>query len=122
MFLIVCFNPRKSVFQTQQLKNSKIMQNDLIIINDYCERCDIEPDFVLMLGEGGLIDVEIIGNTGYFPASQLGELERYTHLYYDLSINIEGIDAIRHLLRRIEDLQERVRKLENELHFYTIGN
>ena len=80
------------------------MQNDLIIINDYCERCDIEPDFVLMLGEGGLIDVEIIGNTGYFPASQLGELERYTHL------------------RRIEDLQERVRKLENELHFYTIGN
>ena len=62
------------------------MQNDLIIINDYCERCDIEPDFVLMLGEGGLIDVEIIGNTGYFPASQLGELERYTHLYYDLSI------------------------------------
>ena len=51
-------------------------------------------------------------------ASQLGELERYTHLYYDLSINIEGIDAIRHLLRRIEDLQERVRKLENELHFY----
>ena len=86
------------------------MQNDLIIINDYCERCDIEPDFVLMLGEGGLIDVEIIGNTGYFPASQLGELERYTH------------DAIRHLLRRIEDLQERVRKLENELHFYTIGN
>lgn len=98
------------------------MQNDLIIINDYCERCDIEPDFVLMLGEGGLIDVEIIGNTGYFPASQLGELERYTHLYYDLSINIEGIDAIRHLLRRIEDLQEHVRKLENELHFYTIGN
>ena len=80
------------------------MQTDLIIINDYCARCDIEPDFVRMLGEGG--------------ASQLGELERYTHLYYDLSINIEGIDAIRHLLRRIEDLQERVRKLENELHFY----
>ncbi len=94
------------------------MQNDLIIIKDYCSQCNIEPDFVLMLGEGGLINVEIIDNTGYFPASQLSELERYTHLYYDLSINIEGIDAIRHLLQRIEDLQERVRKLENELHFY----
>ena len=91
------------------------MQTDLIIINDYCARCDIEPDFVRMLGEGGLIDVEMIDDTDCFPASQLGELERYTHLYYDLSINIEGI---RHLLRRIEDLQERVRKLENELHFY----
>ena len=80
------------------------MQNDLIIIKDYCSQCNIEPDFVLMLGEGGLINVEIIDNTGYFPASQLSELERYTHLYYDLSINIEGIDAIRHLLQRIEDL------------------
>ena len=78
------------------------MQTDLIIINDYCTRCDIEPDFVRMLGEGGLIDVEMIDDTDCFPASQLGELERYTHLYYDLSINIEG----------------RVRKLENELHFY----
>lgn len=94
------------------------MRNDLIVINDYCARCDIEPSFVLMLGEGGLIDVEMIDNTGYFPASQLEELERYTHLYYDLSINIEGIDAIRYLLQRIEDLQERVRKLENELRFY----
>lgn len=94
------------------------MQTDLIIINDYCARCDIEPDFVRMLGEGGLIDVEMIDDTDCFPVSQLGELERYTHLYYDLSINIEGIDAIRHLLRRIENLQERVRKLENELHFY----
>ena len=66
------------------------MQTDLIIINDYCARCDIEPDFVRMLGEGGLIDVEMIDDTDCFPASQLGELERYTHLYYDLSINIEG--------------------------------
>lgn len=74
------------------------MQNDLIIINDYCTHCNIEPDFILMLGEDGLIDIEVIDDTSYFPASQLNELERYTHLYYDLSINIEGIDAIRHLL------------------------
>ena len=55
-----------------KLKNLKIMQTDLIIINDYCTRCDIEPDFVRMLGEGGLIDVEMIDDTDCFPASQLG--------------------------------------------------
>ena len=38
----------------------------------------------------------------YLPASQLAELERYTHLYYDLSINIAGIDAIHHMLERID--------------------
>ena len=94
------------------------MQNDLIIIRDYCRRCNIEPDFVMMLGEDGLIDIEIRNNVSYFPAEQLNELERYAHLYYDLSINIEGIDAIRHLLARVEDLQQKVRRLENELRFY----
>ena len=94
------------------------MQNDLIIINDYCHQCNIEPDFVLMLGEGGLINIEVIDNTQYFPASQLNDMERYAHLYYDLSINMEGIDAIRHLLHRIESLQQRVRTLEQELRFY----
>ena len=94
------------------------MQNDLIIINDYCTHCNIEPDFVLMLGEGGLIDIEVIDNTSYFPASQLNELEKYTHLYYDLSINIAGIDAIHHMLERIELLQQEVRSLRNELEFY----
>lgn len=94
------------------------MQNDLIIISDYCSRCNIEPDFVMMLGEDGLIDIEIQNNVSYFPAEQLNELERYAHLYYDLSINIEGIDAIRHLLARVEDLQQKVRRLENELRFY----
>ncbi|WP_072530645.1 chaperone modulator CbpM [Bacteroides ilei] len=94
------------------------MQNDLIIINDYCSHCNIEPDFILMLGEDGLINIQEINDNHCFPASQLNELERYAHLYYDLSINIEGIDAIRHLLERIEDLQRRVRLLEDELHFY----
>ena len=94
------------------------MQNDLIIISDYCSRCNIEPDFVMMLGEDGLIDIEIRNNVSYFPAEQLNELERYAHLYYDLSINMEGIDAIRHLLARVEDLQQKVRRLENELRFY----
>lgn len=94
------------------------MQNDLIIITDYCSQCNIEPDFVLMLGEDGLINIEYIDNTRCFSASQLNDLERYAHLYYDLSINIEGIDAIRHLLNRVETLQKRVRFLENELRFY----
>ncbi|WP_300725998.1 chaperone modulator CbpM [uncultured Bacteroides sp.] len=94
------------------------MQNDLIIINDYCSHCNIEPDFILMLGEDGLINIQVIDNTNYFPASQLSDLERYAHLYYDLSINVAGIDAIHNLLDRIEALQRRVRYLENELRFY----
>ena len=86
------------------------MQTDLIIINDYCDRCHVDPSFIVELEEDGLINVQVIGEERYIPVSQLAELERYTHLYYDLSIN--------HMLERIESLQHQVRSLKSELQFY----
>lgn len=94
------------------------MQTDLIIINDYCDRCHVDPSFIVELAEDGLIEVQVIDEERYFPASQLAEVERYIHLYYDLSINVAGIDAIHHMLERIEDLQREIRSLKNELRFY----
>jgi chaperone modulatory protein CbpM len=76
------------------------------------------PSFIMELEEDGLIEVRVIDEERYLPTSQLAELERYTHLYYDLSINIAGIDAIHHMLERIELLQQEVRSLRNELEFY----
>ena len=94
------------------------MQTDLIIINDYCDRSHVDPSFIVELAEDGLIEVQVIDEERYLPVSQLAELERYTHLYYDLSINIAGIDAIHHMLDRIENLQREVRMLKGELRFY----
>lgn len=94
------------------------MQTDLIIINDYCDRCQVDPSFIVELADDGLIDVRVIDEERYLPASQLAELERYTHLYYDLSINVAGIDAIHHMLERIENLQREIRSLRDELRFY----
>lgn len=94
------------------------MQTDLIIINDFCNRCHVDPSFIMELEEDGLIEIRVIDEERYLSVSQLAELERYAHLYYDLSINIAGIDAIRHMLKRIEQLQQEVRSLKNELGFY----
>ena len=94
------------------------MQTDLIIINDYCDRCQVDPSFIVELADDGLIDIRVIDEERYLPASQLAELERYTHLYYDLSINVAGIDAIHHMLERIENLQREIRSLRDELRFY----
>lgn len=91
------------------------MQTDWIILSDYCEKCHIEPSFVLLLEEGGLITVQSIEGKRSFPASQLRELEQYTRMYYDLSINMEGIDAIHHLLGRIAALQSEIRYLKSRL-------
>ena len=54
----------------------------------------------------------------YLFASQLRDVERYARLYYDLSINIEGIEAIHHLLDRMNGLREEVRTLRSRLRLY----
>ena len=94
------------------------MQTDLIIINDYCRICHIEPSFIDQLEQDGLIETRTIDGEKYFSSSQLHDIERYTRLYYDLSINIEGIDAIFHLLQRISIMQHEIKELEIRLKLY----
>lgn len=91
------------------------MEKNWIIINEYCEKSHTDRDFLDLLKESGLIEIQDIDGQPCLPDTQLGDLERYCHLYYDLSINIEGIDAIRHMLARIEDLQREVHRLRRQL-------
>lgn len=78
----------------------------------------MDPSFFILLEEGGLINVYVEEGEKYFPASQLADLERYTRMYYDLSINIEGIDAIHHMLERMKNLQAEIETLKNRLRLY----
>lgn len=94
------------------------MQTDLIIVSDYCDKCHIDLSFISLLEEDGLIEVQVIENQRYIPSSQLRDLERYTRMYYDLSINIAGIDAIRHLLDRMEAMQDEIYRLRRRMRVY----
>lgn len=94
------------------------MQTDFIVVSEYCQKCHIDPSFILLLEEGGLIDVRSVEDKECLLAAQLLDLERYTRLYYELSINIEGIDAIRHLLDRMQLLQDEIIRLRGTLRIY----
>ena len=94
------------------------MDTDYIIVSEYCQKCHIDPEFILLLDEGGLIDLDVKGDESYLPVSQLRDVEQYTRMYYDLSINLEGIDAIHHLLKRIESMQEEISHQRQRLRLY----
>lgn len=96
------------------------MQNDMIIISEYCDKCHVDPTFIFMLEEDGLIDIQEVDSEKYITTSQLLELEKYTRLYYDLSINVEGIDAIQHLLNRMQIMEHEIYRLKRQLNFYRI--
>ena len=91
------------------------MQTGLIIVSEYCHKCHIEPSFIDLLEEGGLIEIRTEDGEHYLLVSQLPELERYSRMYYDLSINMEGIDAIHHLLERMERMKKEMELLRRQL-------
>lgn len=94
------------------------MHTDLIIVNDYCLKCHIDPAFIALLGDEGLIDILTESGERYLMESELPEVERYCRMYYDLSINVEGIDTIRHLLMRIKSMNDEINRLKAQLDVY----
>lgn len=91
------------------------MQTELIVVSEYCHKCHIDPSFIDLLEETGLIEVHTEDSEHYLLISQIPEVERYSRMYYDLSINLEGIDAIHHLLERMELMRREMNILRSRL-------
>lgn len=93
-------------------------RDNLITAIDFCSIHDIEPSFLIILKNNGLIDLEFSGDDVFIPVNQIRELEKIITLHYDLDINLEGIETIMYLLKRSEELQNEINSLRNRLMFY----
>lgn len=92
--------------------------DDLIAVNEFCVHHNIEISFINLLQQKGLIEISTIESKYFVEKEQLPQLEKFVRFYYDLDINLEGIETITYLLQRIEILQNEIIKLKNRLHFY----
>lgn len=90
----------------------------LIALDEFCANHNIEISFISSLQRTGLVEITNIKETGFIDAGQLQQLEKYIRLYYDLDINLEGIETISHLLQRINYLQDEIISLKNRLRLY----
>ena len=91
---------------------------DLILIELFCANHEIEFSFLNSLHEFGLIEVIIHENQKYLHQEQLKEVEKMMRMHYDLDINMEGIDVISHLLKRVTSLQKELIETQNKLRLY----
>lgn len=90
----------------------------LIAVDEFCASHDIEISFISSLHDTGLIEITRIDESEFLDAEQLQELEKYIRFYYELNINLEGIDSIKHLLRRVNTLRNEITLLRNRLQLY----
>ena len=93
-------------------------QELLISADEFCNCHHIEFSFMRNLQEFGMIELVTRQEVNYIPESQLEKLEKILRLHNDLDINVEGIDAINHLLQRMGKMQSEIIRLENRLRLY----
>ena len=90
----------------------------LIAVDEFCANHNIETSFINSLQENGLIEIKTIKEAVFVDSAQLRKLEKIVRLYYELDINLEGIETINYLLQRISSLQDEVLLLRNTLSIY----
>ena len=87
----------------------------MVPVTEFCIHHNIELSFIHSLKEYDMIETVLKEEKIYLPISELPRLEKIIRLHFDLDINLEGIETITHLLKRIELMQERITQLTNRL-------
>lgn len=95
------------------------MQKEYFIaIHEFCTNHNIEKSFVDLLDKNGLIEIVFDNRIEYIHINQIRQLEKYIQFYYELDINLEGIESITHMLQKITAMQQEIIILKNRLLIY----
>jgi hypothetical protein len=91
---------------------------EMIPANEFCIHHNIELSFIISLKESGLVEIVITEEQVLVPAYELPKLEKLVRLYYEMDINLEGIETITYLLQRMNEMQQQVAALKATLAMY----
>lgn len=91
---------------------------EMISANEFCIYHNIDLSFITSLKDSGLIAITTVEEKIFVPVSELSKIEKLVRLYYEMDINLEGIETISYLLQRMNEMQEQVLHLNNRLRRY----
>ena len=95
-----------------------MMSEKKITYTECLQIYQVEETFLDQLQSSGLIEIVIEENDRYIEYDYLQEIEQFVRWHYELEINMEGIEALHHMLQQVQQLQEDVEQLRGELKFY----
>lgn len=94
------------------------MSGEKITYTECLRIYQVEETFLDQLQSSGLIEIVIEEDDRYIEYDYLQEIEQFVRWHYELEINMEGIEALHHMLQQVQELQEDVERLRGELNFY----
>lgn len=90
----------------------------LILVSYYCQQTNTSIAYVESLEEYGLIQTLSIAEDNYVHSEDIAEIERVNRLQEELGINLEGIDALNHLLQKVNHLEKQLKITKERLRIY----
>ncbi len=94
------------------------MSGSRLLYSECLRIYEIEESFIESLRDVGLIQVIDQDDDRFIEYDDLSDLEQFIRWHYEMDINVEGIDALRHMLQRVRSLQSEIERLGSELRFY----
>ncbi|MDW9380490.1 chaperone modulator CbpM [Chryseobacterium sp. JV558] len=89
--------------------NERISREELVRVYN------IEITFFDELVDYGLLNIQIEDNIHYLMYEDLPDLEKFANWYYDLEVNLPGLEVIHNMLKKLDALNRRNRELMNKL-------
>lgn len=90
-------------------------EESYILIQHYCETTSVDPEFIEQLFEYGLIQHLEHGDAPAVHQEELPIIERMARLHYDLEVNLEGLQVIAHMRKKMIQMQKQMIDLERKL-------
>ncbi|MCG9793474.1 chaperone modulator CbpM [Flavobacterium algicola] len=91
---------------------------NFIPLDTLCIHYKVNLSFFYNLSDSGLIDIEEIAEMSYIHQDSLHEIEKIIRMHQELDVNIEGIDVVLNLLKKIDALKTELHTVRNRLRLY----
>lgn len=95
-----------------------MFEDQIIPVEIFCAFYQVERSFLDNLETHGLISISSRENKQYILLDDLASLEKYSRIYYELNVNVAGIEVLNHLLDKIKILQQEAELLKARLRIY----
>ena len=91
---------------------------EMVAANEFCISHNVEMSFLYSLSESGLLEIAKEEENVFIHQDHLPELEKLIRFHYDMDINLEGIEAIHHLLQQMKAMQDEIKIIKIRLGLY----
>ncbi|WP_428741090.1 chaperone modulator CbpM [Tenacibaculum sp.] len=91
---------------------------ELISIQKVIIHHNLDEQFIESIESFQLIEFVVKDSDRYVYIEQLPTLEKIIRLYYDLEVNMQGIDVINNMLDRMDAMHRTIQQLQNKLKLY----